>query len=109
MPRFVVQLHREIWRFDIEVGCFPIEIASEEEAGNRHALGSTSGIQNGPSWRRRASRVEPAGVSPGAMAQQDLRPLHPAHPPLLFGIGLGPSSMPKWRRPACRSPADTEH
>src|SRR6516165_5883202 len=34
--------------------------------------------RSGPTLRRRASRVEPAGVSPGAMVGQDLRPLHPA-------------------------------
>jgi hypothetical protein len=40
--------------------------------------------------------VEPEAVSPGAMARQDLRPIHPARPPPLSGKGSGPGLMPKW-------------
>jgi hypothetical protein len=45
-------------------------------AGNPRANGPTCCPVLDPGTRRPQARVEPAGVSPGAMARQDLRPVH---------------------------------
>lgn len=55
-----------------------------------------------PTSRRRASRVEPAGESPGAMVGQEFRPLHPARSTPVFqysgGSKFDEEVGPDWTR-----------
>lgn len=97
--------HREQQGLTLEQQAEMLGIGITGLAGNRRAFGSTIGIQTGPTERRRACRVEPGSVSPGAIAGQDLRSVHPARTTPLPGFGVGPNCVPKVGPVWCRLPA----